>query len=41
MSHKVMVMQAGDVVETGECEAVFTNPQSGYTKALMAAAFGA
>jgi microcin C transport system ATP-binding protein len=41
MAHKVMVMQAGDVVETGECEAVFTNPQTPYTKALMAAAFGA
>ncbi len=41
MSHKVMVMQAGDVVESGDCEAVFTNPQSEYTKALMAAAFGA
>ena len=41
MSHKVMVMQAGDVVESGDCEAVFTNPQSPYTKALMAAAFGA
>ncbi|WP_374371899.1 ABC transporter ATP-binding protein [Tabrizicola sp.] len=41
MSHKVMVMQAGDVVESGECEAVFTNPQSPYTKALMVAAFGA
>jgi microcin C transport system ATP-binding protein len=41
MAHKVMVMQAGDVVEAGDCEAVFTNPQSDYTKALMAAAFGA
>ena len=41
MAHKVMVMQAGDVVESGDCEAVFTNPQSDYTKALMAAAFGA
>ena len=41
MAHKVMVMQAGDVVEAGSCEAVFTNPQSDYTKALMAAAFGA
>ena len=41
MAHKVMVMQAGDVVESGDCEAVFTNPQSPYTKALMAAAFGA
>jgi microcin C transport system ATP-binding protein len=41
MAHKVMVMQAGDVVEAGDCEAVFTDPQSPYTKALMAAAFGA
>jgi microcin C transport system ATP-binding protein len=40
MAHKVMVMQAGDVVENGPCEAVFTNPKSDYTKALMAAAFG-
>jgi microcin C transport system ATP-binding protein len=40
MAHQVMVMQNGDVVESGPCEAVFTNPQSGYTKALMAAAFG-
>ena len=41
MAHKVMVMQAGDVVESGDCEAVFTDPQTPYTKALMAAAFGA
>jgi microcin C transport system ATP-binding protein len=41
MAHKVMVMQNGDVVESGDCEAVFTNPQTPYTKALMAAAFGA
>jgi microcin C transport system ATP-binding protein len=41
MAHKVMVMQAGDVVESGDCQAVFTNPQTPYTKALMAAAFGA
>jgi microcin C transport system ATP-binding protein len=40
-AHKVMVMQAGDVVESGDCKAVFTNPQTPYTKALMAAAFGA
>jgi microcin C transport system ATP-binding protein len=36
----VMVMQAGDVVESGDCGDVFTRPQSAYTKALMAAAFG-
>ena len=40
MAHKVMVMQAGDVVEAGDCQAIFTYPQSSYTKALMAAAFG-
>jgi microcin C transport system ATP-binding protein len=40
MAHKVMVMQNGDVVESGSCEDVFTNPKSEYTKALMAAAFG-
>jgi microcin C transport system ATP-binding protein len=40
MAHKVMVMKSGDVVETGECAAVFAAPQSEYTRALMAAAFG-
>ncbi len=40
MAHKVMVMQAGDVVESGDCGDLFTKPQSAYTKALMAAAFG-
>jgi microcin C transport system ATP-binding protein len=40
MSHKVMVMRAGDVVEQGETEAIFAHPQSDYTKALMLAAFG-
>jgi microcin C transport system ATP-binding protein len=40
MAHRVMVMQGGDVVEAGDCASVFTNPQSDYTKALMAAAFG-
>ena len=41
MAHQVMVMQNGDVVEAGECAALFDRPQSDYTKALMAAAFGA
>ncbi|MCB6179560.1 ABC transporter ATP-binding protein [Rhodobacter sp. Har01] len=39
MSHKVMVMKAGDVVEAGEAAAVFAAPQSEYTRALLAAAF--
>lgn len=41
LSHKVMVMRNGDVVEAGEAAAVFEAPQSDYTKALMAAAFAA
>jgi microcin C transport system ATP-binding protein len=40
MSHKVMVMRAGDVVEMGATEQVFAAPQSDYTRALMTAAFG-
>jgi microcin C transport system ATP-binding protein len=40
LSHKVIVMKNGDVVETGDSEAVFGAPQSAYTRALMAAAFG-
>lgn len=40
LSHKVMVMKAGDVVEAGDVQSVFDNPQSPYTRALMAAAFG-
>jgi microcin C transport system ATP-binding protein len=39
MSHKVMVMKQGDVVEAGDGDAIFDAPQTGYTRALMAAAF--
>jgi microcin C transport system ATP-binding protein len=39
LSHKVIVMRRGDVVEAGEADAVFEAPQSDYTRALMAAAF--
>jgi len=39
MSHKVIVMKAGDVVEYGTAEEVFATPQTEYTKTLMAAAF--
>jgi microcin C transport system ATP-binding protein len=41
MSHKVMVMRNGDVVEAGDAAAIFDAPQSDYTRALMAAAFDA
>ncbi|WP_103332347.1 ABC transporter ATP-binding protein [Pseudotabrizicola formosa] len=40
LSHKVMVMKAGDVVEIGDARAVFDAPASDYTRALMLAAFG-
>ncbi|MCR8725965.1 ABC transporter ATP-binding protein [Frigidibacter sp. ROC022] len=39
LSHKVMVMKRGDVVEQGEVGEVFQNPRSDYTRELMAAAF--
>ena len=40
LSHRVMVMKEGDVVEAGTSAEIFSAPQSTYTKALMAAAFG-
>ncbi len=39
LSHKVMVMQNGDVVEAGDADQIFDAPQTDYTKTLMAAAF--
>ena len=41
LSHKVIVMKNGDVVEAGAAQAVFDTPQSDYTRTLMKAAFGA
>ena len=40
LSHKVMVMKQGDIVEAGTRDEIFSNPQTDYTRALMAAAFG-
>ena len=40
LAHKVMVMQRGDVVEAGTAAEVFAEPRSGYTRELLAAAFG-
>jgi microcin C transport system ATP-binding protein len=40
LSHKVMVMQHGDVVEEGSVRQIFDAPQTQYTKTLMQAAFG-
>ena len=39
LANDIVVMRAGKVVESGTAERVFDNPQSDYTKALMAAAF--
>ncbi len=38
MSHKLMVMKSGKVVEFGTAEDVFNNPRQEYTKALLEAA---
>jgi oligopeptide/dipeptide ABC transporter ATP-binding protein len=37
IADRVMVMYAGEVVETGDAETIFTNPQHPYTKGLLAA----
>ena len=38
LSHRVMVMKEGDVVETGSASEIFDNPQTDYTKTLISAA---
>jgi microcin C transport system ATP-binding protein len=38
MSHRVMVMKDGDVVEEGEAQALFDAPREPYTRELLAAA---
>ena len=39
LSHKVIVMKEGDVVEAGEGDAIFEAAQTPYTRALITAAF--
>jgi microcin C transport system ATP-binding protein len=39
MSHEVVVMKDGVVVESGPTQAIFERPKEAYTRALMAAAF--
>ncbi|MEP2533728.1 ABC transporter ATP-binding protein [Shimia sp.] len=38
MSHKIMVMKAGDVVEQGDARTVFETPGTEYTRELLSAA---
>ncbi|MBR9652150.1 ABC transporter ATP-binding protein [Thalassovita aquimarina] len=38
MSHKMIVMKQGDVVEAGPAQALFDNPQTDYARTLLAAA---
>ncbi len=40
LSHKIIVMKDGDIVEQGLSQEVFSAPQTEYTRTLMAAAFG-
>ncbi|TBX28585.1 ABC transporter ATP-binding protein [Nioella sediminis] len=40
LSHKVIVMKQGDIVEAGTNAEIFRNPRTAYTRELMAAAFG-
>ena len=39
LSHKVIVMKRGDIVEAGDAQQVFDAPQTEYTRTLMSAAF--
>lgn len=40
LSHKVMVMKNGDIVEAGPAQQIFEAPQNPYTQTLLKAAFG-
>ena len=38
MSHRVLVMKEGEIVESGDAEAIFRTPREPYTRELLAAA---
>lgn len=39
LAHDVVVLKAGEIVESGQAEAVYSQPKSEYTKELISAAF--
>lgn len=39
ISHRVLVMKHGDIIEENDCETLFTSPQHEYTKNLLDAAY--
>ncbi len=39
ISNRIIVMRNGKIVEQGEAQSIFSNPQTDYTRALFAAAF--
>ena len=39
LSHRVLVLKHGEIVEHNECEALFSSPQHPYTQELLEAAF--
>jgi len=39
LSHKVLVMKQGEVIEQGDCESLFAEPKESYTKNLLEAAY--
>ena len=40
ISDRIGVMQAGKIVEEGDCESIFQNPQKEYTRTLLSAVPG-
>ena len=40
LSHRILVMRNGDIVESGSTDRVFSEPETDYTRSLIKAAFG-
>ena len=39
LSHRVLVMRHGELVEQGDCHALFSSPENAYTRQLLDAAY--